>query len=749
MARLPQPGGDNGTWGDVLNDYLSQVHKANGTLKDDVVTTSAIAPNAVTAAEIKDGTISEDLLDSAAQAKLNTAATGGVVDGTITTAKLHDDAVTDAKVSPGAAIAQSKIANLTSDLGSKADAGHGHTASQISDSTSTGRNVLTAADATAARNVIGAVSKADLRLGVATRTNLVSSPDYDSAFSWVNSFTTGTPTVAQDTYTFSDGTTRKGAKVSFATLQSTLGGAIRVGRTTHNDIAVAGGQPVSVQLRVVSSIAQRLYLAVPEMTAAGAVNTYTWSDILDVPAGGDGVLFTVRIPALAATTARLQLQLWATRGVAFPAGAWLFVTGATVEQSATPLGPIFSGNDPDCAWTGAAGASTSTTAIAKPVKDSRAPELYGTPLVNGNPVSTLRDGMPTYLTENAWEPPRTRWGKPRRPWVRTSPYEGWPHGCLATDGEFIFFAYNTMQAVVSPPRGGIAKLRRQRIGNPTPSAPVTIMDRTGETPSLDTDVNCVGVAPNGDWYVIVRCGQDTFPLTTPNIVGNYLIRSTDQGATWDAGTEVLSGGSPIGVTSISETFVTAAGTTLSTGFDYTPDRMRILRNTTPDVAAGSWAKIPFNHDAGHSLLEGSFAQFKSGRIVALFRSTVYISGFVTYSDDDGLTWSTAVQTNVKVDNNPACIIYDRDSDTAEIISASRNQAKLFSTVGTVDDFSSGVFSPTSVGSLDMMNNLGHTGLGYPAALQLPDGRRLLRFMDIDPPSGTSFCIWESWGRVKS
>lgn len=34
MARLPQPGSDNGTWGEVLNDYLSQSHNADGSLKD-------------------------------------------------------------------------------------------------------------------------------------------------------------------------------------------------------------------------------------------------------------------------------------------------------------------------------------------------------------------------------------------------------------------------------------------------------------------------------------------------------------------------------------------------------------------------------------------------------------------------------------------------------------------------------------------------------------------------------------------
>jgi len=33
MARLPQPGSDDGIWGDVLNDFLSVEHNADGTLK--------------------------------------------------------------------------------------------------------------------------------------------------------------------------------------------------------------------------------------------------------------------------------------------------------------------------------------------------------------------------------------------------------------------------------------------------------------------------------------------------------------------------------------------------------------------------------------------------------------------------------------------------------------------------------------------------------------------------------------------
>lgn len=43
MARLPQPGKDAGTWGAILNDFMSVSHTAAGTLKPGVVTDDAIS----------------------------------------------------------------------------------------------------------------------------------------------------------------------------------------------------------------------------------------------------------------------------------------------------------------------------------------------------------------------------------------------------------------------------------------------------------------------------------------------------------------------------------------------------------------------------------------------------------------------------------------------------------------------------------------------------------------------------------
>ncbi len=81
MARLPQPGSDSGTWGSILNDFLSQAHNSDGT--------------------IKDGVVPEAALSSAAQTKLNSVA--GTPDWSVITNK------------------PAVVTNLTSELAAKAD----------------------------------------------------------------------------------------------------------------------------------------------------------------------------------------------------------------------------------------------------------------------------------------------------------------------------------------------------------------------------------------------------------------------------------------------------------------------------------------------------------------------------------------------------------------------------------------------------------------------------------------------------
>jgi len=81
MTRLPVPGADDGTWGDILNGFLQVAHNSDGTIKSGSVTNTEIAAGA-----------------------------------NIAKSKLAPLSITDSDVS---AISESKVTNLTADLASK------------------------------------------------------------------------------------------------------------------------------------------------------------------------------------------------------------------------------------------------------------------------------------------------------------------------------------------------------------------------------------------------------------------------------------------------------------------------------------------------------------------------------------------------------------------------------------------------------------------------------------------------------
>ena len=91
---------------------------------DGTIATADIADSAVTSAKIADGTIvAGDIADGAiTTAKIldGTIATGDIADSAITSAKIANDTIVDADINSAAAIAQSKISGLTTDLAGKA-----------------------------------------------------------------------------------------------------------------------------------------------------------------------------------------------------------------------------------------------------------------------------------------------------------------------------------------------------------------------------------------------------------------------------------------------------------------------------------------------------------------------------------------------------------------------------------------------------------------------------------------------------
>ncbi|MDQ1734132.1 MAG: trimeric autotransporter adhesin [Pseudonocardiales bacterium] len=67
MARLPHPGSDDGTWGNILNDFLSQAHNPDGTLKSGVIDNVALGAGAVSTANLADGSVTNVKLDPTTQ----------------------------------------------------------------------------------------------------------------------------------------------------------------------------------------------------------------------------------------------------------------------------------------------------------------------------------------------------------------------------------------------------------------------------------------------------------------------------------------------------------------------------------------------------------------------------------------------------------------------------------------------------------------------------------------------------------
>lgn len=182
MARLPTVGGDDGNWGQILNDFLAQTLNTDGSLKPNSVTEAAIAPGAVGAAALPSGGANDDVLVK------DSTATGGVKWGTPTSGTVSGaTAGSLGTVQLAGDLGGTATAPTVPGLAGKANASHTHTAANISDSTATGQSLMTAANAAAARTSIGA-GTSNLALGTTNTT--AKAGDYAPAWADV----TGKPT---------------------------------------------------------------------------------------------------------------------------------------------------------------------------------------------------------------------------------------------------------------------------------------------------------------------------------------------------------------------------------------------------------------------------------------------------------------------------------------------------------------------------------------------------------------------------
>jgi len=348
MARLPQPGGDVGNWGDILNGFLSVEHNDDGTLKADGSLSTKYTKPA--------GGIPETDLASSVQTKLNSSA-GVIADGSITEAQLATDVQTklnqtapvqsvagktgvvtlvkadvgltqvdntaDANkpVSSATQTALDGKANLvhthpisdvtslqaaldgkqpvgsyatTTDLSdglaTKAALVHTHTVSQISDATATGQALVTATDAAAARDAIGA---GDSSLVIGTTSTTAKAGDYAPSS---NDITDATAT-GKGILTATDATAAR-AVIGAGTSNLAIG--------TTNTTAKAGDYaPSAANISDATTTGRTLLTAADAATARTAIGAGTSNLTIGTTTGtaADAAATTTAIAAKADTSA--------------------------------------------------------------------------------------------------------------------------------------------------------------------------------------------------------------------------------------------------------------------------------------------------------------------------------------------------------------------------------------------------------------------------------------------------------------
>jgi hypothetical protein len=295
MARLPQPGGDDGTWGAILNDFLVVSHDTNGTIKNDAVPAGAIQDDSVSAAKLASDSVTEDKIATSnapsnglvlgyngsgmswvnggsggdptmggdlsgpasnAQIVANAVGSAELATNAVTTGKITDANVTDAKIASG--VAQSKITNLVSDLagkeptltaGTTAQYYRGDKSWQTLDKTAVGlANVDNTSDAnkpvsTATQTALN--GKASTSTTISAGTGLTGGGDLSTNRTLTVSFGSAAGTVAQGNdsrITGAEQTANKGAANGYAGLNSsTVVPTAQLGTGTANSTTFLRG----------------------------------------------------------------------------------------------------------------------------------------------------------------------------------------------------------------------------------------------------------------------------------------------------------------------------------------------------------------------------------------------------------------------------------------------------------------------------------------------------------------------------
>jgi len=307
-ARLPTPGADSNAWGQILNDFMAVEHTSDGTLKlrtDAALTGRYIKPSGgIPASDLDSGvqvsltkannaptaltglsdvtisgpadsqvlsyntssgkwipaTVSSTTVNDAGPSNKGIVQLAGALTGTAAVPVIASAAIADAQVAPGAAIAQSKVNNLVSDLAATEKTANKGAASGYAGLNSSSR-VLTAqlgsGTASSTTYLRGDSSWTSLPTGnfadIVAFGALVdnSTDDYQA---WVDAIASVATTGGMV------GSSRPGRSLINLLAHSSSGisvptGVILIGQGTHQAPAASGGQTKQLSVRATGSYA--------------------------------------------------------------------------------------------------------------------------------------------------------------------------------------------------------------------------------------------------------------------------------------------------------------------------------------------------------------------------------------------------------------------------------------------------------------------------------------------------------------
>jgi len=301
--------------GAVETAALADLAVTTAKIADSAVTTAKIADSAVTAGKIADGVVATaELADSAVTAgkiadsavttvKINDAAItsdklgalsvieGKIADGAVTSGKIANGTIVDADVSASAAIAQSKISGLTTDLGLKAP---------LASPTFTGTVTLPTGTITAGMILDGTILDADINASAGIAQSKISGLTTDLSNKLASSTAastyaplaspalTGVPTAP--TAASGTATTQVATTAFVGTAVADLVAAAPAALNTLNELATALGNDASFSTTITNAIALKSPLASPTFTGTLTAPAITATGL--ITASASGIAFT-------------------------------------------------------------------------------------------------------------------------------------------------------------------------------------------------------------------------------------------------------------------------------------------------------------------------------------------------------------------------------------------------------------------------------------------------------------------------